>query len=54
MVIKGSNPNAPDSTNLKNFFQNLLNKNAPSSNVTPVPTSSLSQMAQNLPGDQTS
>jgi len=53
MVIKGSNPNAPDSTNLKNFFQNLLNKNAPSSNVTPVPTSSLSQMAQNLPGDQT-
>ena len=30
-AIKPNNPNAPDSTNLKNFFQNLLNKNAPSS-----------------------
>jgi dynein light intermediate chain 1 len=28
-VLK-NNPNQPDSTNLKNFFQNLLNKNAPS------------------------
>ena len=32
----GTNPNAPDSTNLKNFFQNLLNKNAPLSS--PVTT----------------
>lgn len=30
-ALKGPNPNAPDSTNLKNFFQNLLNKNAPTS-----------------------
>lgn len=30
------NTNAPDSTNLKNFFQNLLNKNAPL--TTPVST----------------
>lgn len=33
-VLKGANPNAPDSTNLKNFFQNLLNKNAPSNTAT--------------------
>lgn len=39
-VLKGANPNAPDSTNLKNFFQNLLNKNAPSnaSLATAAPT----------------
>ena len=31
--------NTPDSNNLKNFFQNLLNKNAPSPNTqTPPPT----------------
>jgi hypothetical protein len=34
-----SNPNQPDSTNLKNFFQNLLNKNAPAA---PVANSTLS------------
>lgn len=28
---KSANANGTDSTNLKNFFQNLLNKNAPSS-----------------------
>ena len=27
---KSNNPAGADSTNLKNFFQNLLNKNAPS------------------------
>ena len=36
----GANPNAPDSTNLKNFFQNLLNKNAPL--TTPVSTNQAS------------
>ena len=37
-AIKPNNPNAPDSTNLKNFFQNLLNKNAPTStSVSNVP-----------------
>ena len=34
-----SNPNQPDSTNLKNFFQNLLNKNAPAA---PVANSTIS------------
>ncbi len=32
--LKGANPNQPDSTNLKNFFQNLLNKSAPSPALT--------------------
>ena len=27
--VKSASSGAPDSTNLKNFFQNLLNKNAP-------------------------
>ena len=37
-----SNPNQPDSTNLKNFFQNLLNKNAPAAPANSASTSSLS------------
>lgn len=62
-LLKGSNPNAPDSTNLKNFFQNLLNKNAPSTSSSSAPsaaaaaaaassTPTLAQMSQNLTADQ--
>lgn len=40
-VHKSSNPNGTDnSTNLKNFFQNLLNKNAPSSSTSQTSMSS--------------
>lgn len=64
-MLKGSNPNAPDSTNLKNFFQNLLNKNAPSTSSSSAPsaaaaaaaassTPTLAQMSQNLTADQSS
>jgi hypothetical protein len=34
--------NAPDSNNLKNFFQNLLNKNAPSNASNSTATNTLS------------
>ena len=43
-VLK-NNPNQPDSTNLKNFFQNLLNKNAP----TPANTSAQSSTLPSNP-----
>lgn len=39
-VLK-NNPNQPDSTNLKNFFQNLLNKNAPTPASTTSPASTI-------------
>ena len=44
-ALKGNNPTAPDSTNLKNFFQNLLNKNAP----TNTSSSSLTSLIQSTP-----
>jgi hypothetical protein len=41
-----SNPNQPDSTNLKNFFQNLLNKNAPATPANSTSTASTSSLSE--------
>ena len=56
--LKGSSTTGTDrdSTNLKNFFQNLLNKNAPSnaSAVSSAPTLPTSTSSSNISGiDQT-
>jgi len=51
-----SNPNQPDSTNLKNFFQNLLNKNAPAApanSTSTASTSSLSDTQRSSTSEQT-
>ena len=49
-ALKGSNPTAPDSTNLKNFFQNLLNKNAPTNPA----SSSMTNIIQTPPNNVSS
>ena len=55
-VLK-NNPNQPDSTNLKNFFQNLLNKNAPTPANSSTPSAAASSSSESTQrasiGDQT-
>lgn len=48
-VHKASNPNGTDSTNLKNFFQNLLNKNAPTTSATSAAAAASAAMSSTTP-----
>ena len=46
--------NAPDSNNLKNFFQNLLNKNNAPTNTTPSASTTATNSSTSFDSTQTS